>query len=138
MGYKALEVLDVDAENCVSEFIDREGDEDRIKSSFDADAHDEGVNAMKQKDFRIAECLPENLEYLLIRGYERGRNEDFDAQLDSLLAFQRSGLFSLSALKRIEEFIPNAEHVEDPANSEVSCGEEHTNGLRKPIDEDIT
>jgi hypothetical protein len=62
----------------------------------------------------VADCLPESLEYLCIKGYEKGENEEFDRQADALMALYESGSSNLKSLKGITEKIPNAENVDDP------------------------
>lgn len=68
------------------------------------------------EDFNLVDCLPEGLEYLCIRGYERGRNPDVDAQVDRLLAAKETGVLNLKEVEGVEKCIPNAEHVEGPNN----------------------
>ena len=68
------------------------------------------------EDFNLVDCLPESLEYLCIRGYERGRNPDVDAQVDRLLAAKETGALNLKEFEGIEECIPNAQHVRDRNN----------------------
>jgi hypothetical protein len=41
----------------------------------------------------LAECLPDNLSYLCVRGYQRGKKSEWDAQIDALKALlHASGL----------------------------------------------
>lgn len=68
------------------------------------------------EDFNLVDCLPESLEYLCIRGYERGRNPDIDAQVDRLMAVKETGALNLKEIEGVEKCIPNAEHVEGPNN----------------------
>ncbi|GLI77788.1 hypothetical protein PoHVEF18_006082 [Penicillium ochrochloron] len=62
----------------------------------------------------FVDCLPENLENLCIRGYQRGLNENWDAQVDALLAHYKSGKSNLKSLTGIEEMIPNAVDLKEP------------------------
>jgi hypothetical protein len=82
-----------------------------------------GVNPRKEKNFKLVDCLPVNLEYLMIRGYERGERDDYDAQLDSLLALKDSGSCKLTELKGIKELIPHSDDVEDPDDNQDSLWE---------------
>lgn len=62
----------------------------------------------------LVDCLPENLENLCIRGYQRGLNDNWDAQVDALLAHYKSGKSNLKSLTGIEELIPNAVDLKEP------------------------
>jgi hypothetical protein len=62
----------------------------------------------------LVDCLPDSLEYLCIRGYEKGENEEFDRQVDALMAHFTSGLSNLKEVKGIMETIPNSENVDNP------------------------
>jgi hypothetical protein len=62
----------------------------------------------------LVDCLPDSLEYLCIRGYEKGENEEFDRQVDALMAHYESGLSNLKEIKGIMETIPNSENVDNP------------------------
>ncbi|KAJ5357165.1 hypothetical protein N7541_004323 [Penicillium brevicompactum] len=62
----------------------------------------------------LADCLPDSLEYLCIRGYEKGQSQDHDEQMDGLMNFWKSGQSQLKEIQGIEETIPNASHVSDP------------------------
>lgn len=68
----------------------------------------------KRRPFMLVDCLPENLEYLYIRGYERGLNVNWDIQMDHLFAYYKSGNSKLKVLVGIEKMIPNAEDLEEP------------------------
>ncbi|KAF4209151.1 hypothetical protein CNMCM8927_007518 [Aspergillus lentulus] len=51
-----------------------------------------GVNNEKEsKSVSLVEYLPPNLEYLCIRGYEKGKRKHNDAQMDALKALVESG-----------------------------------------------
>lgn len=71
------------------------------------------VNPARKGDFSLVDCLPENLESLCIRGYERGKRKnndnDNDIQLDALIAWQKRGTSKLKTIRGIYELIPNAE-----------------------------
>ncbi|KAJ3563207.1 hypothetical protein NPX13_g8282 [Xylaria arbuscula] len=58
--------------------------------------------------FRLAEALPKSLEYLLIRGYERGSVKEYDSQIDELLLAQETHLPALKEVHGIHELIPSA------------------------------
>ncbi|KAE8387836.1 hypothetical protein BDV23DRAFT_185973 [Aspergillus alliaceus] len=83
----------------------------------------QGVNLARRESFRLVDCLPPNLEYLLIRGYQRGECSMHDAQIDSLVASRDSGLSSLTEIHGITECIPHAEDVGDPDDDEASLWE---------------
>ncbi|KAI1133495.1 hypothetical protein F5Y10DRAFT_69 [Nemania abortiva] len=68
----------------------------------------------KEAPFRLAEALPKSLEYLLIRGYERGKVPKYDAQIDELLRSRQDRLPSLRELHGIDETIPIAVSIENP------------------------
>lgn len=68
----------------------------------------------RQRPIMLLDCLPDNLESLCIRGYQRGLNDHWDAQVDALLAHYKSGKSSLKSLTGIEELIPNAVDLEEP------------------------
>lgn len=72
----------------------------------------EDINEGKEKT--IADCLPDCLEYLCVRGYVKGENQKADEQMGALTALYQSGSSSLKELVGIEETIPSAEHVNDP------------------------
>ncbi|KGO45460.1 hypothetical protein PEX1_094440 [Penicillium expansum] len=56
----------------------------------------------------LAECLPDNLSFLCIHGYERGKNSEWDTQIDALKAFHASGSSNLIEISGIDEQIPNS------------------------------
>ncbi|CAG7917776.1 unnamed protein product [Penicillium olsonii] len=62
----------------------------------------------------VADCLPNTLEYLCVRGYEKGASEEDDEQMDALMTFYKSGQSSLKELLGIEETVPHASYVDDP------------------------
>ncbi|KAJ5972971.1 uncharacterized protein N7479_002889 [Penicillium vulpinum] len=62
----------------------------------------------------LVDCLPVGLEYLCVRGYQKGENEEHDKQMDALMVFYKSGSSQLTEVKGIDELIPNAEVVQDP------------------------
>lgn len=73
-----------------------------------------------RKPINLWEELPESLEYLCIRGYERGLYDKWDAQIDSLLKFVDSGSSRIKVIKGIEEMIPNSRDLNNPDNEEDS------------------
>ncbi|KAE8136338.1 hypothetical protein BDV38DRAFT_272161 [Aspergillus pseudotamarii] len=83
----------------------------------------QGVNLAKRERCRLADCLPPNLEYLLIRGYRKGQDEIHDAQIDSLVAWKNSGLSSLTEIQGITECIPHAEDVGNPDDEDAPLWE---------------
>jgi hypothetical protein len=69
----------------------------------------------------VADCLPDSLEYLCVRGYEKGageRGKFLDEQMNALMAFYKSGKSQLKELKGIEETVPNSDHVDNPDQDE--------------------
>lgn len=71
-------------------------------------------NNEPRQPFLLPEALPESLEYLCIRGYEKGRCKKWDAHIDALVASFVSGLSGIKEITGIEEIIPNSEDVENP------------------------
>ncbi|KAJ5319904.1 hypothetical protein PENANT_c075G02328 [Penicillium antarcticum] len=65
----------------------------------------------------VADCLPESLEYLCIRGYEKGVSEELDRQVDALMAYYESGSSNLKEIKGLVETIPNSDTVGSPDNN---------------------
>lgn len=72
----------------------------------------------KREKLNLVDCLPNGLEYLYVRGYQKGENEEHDEQMDALMTFYKSGSSQLQELKGIDELIPNAEVVRDPDNDD--------------------
>ncbi|KXG49494.1 uncharacterized protein PGRI_070750 [Penicillium griseofulvum] len=62
----------------------------------------------EKEKFILADCLPDSLHYLCVRGYERGKNSEHDAQMDALRSFYDSGLSKLREIRGIDECIPNS------------------------------
>ncbi|CAG8242237.1 unnamed protein product [Penicillium salamii] len=62
----------------------------------------------------VANCLPDTLEYLCVRGYEKGKDAEDDEQMNALMAFYKSGQSHLKELWGIEELIPHASYVDNP------------------------
>lgn len=71
-------------------------------------------NNEPKQPFLLPEALPESLEYLCIRGYEKGKCKNWDAHIDALVASFVSGSSGIKEITGIEEFIPNSEDVDDP------------------------
>jgi hypothetical protein len=69
-------------------------------------------NENESKSVSLVEYLPPKLEYLCIRGYEKGKRKHNDAQMDALKALVESGSTSLKEIHGIDECIPNAEDIE--------------------------
>ncbi|KGO48344.1 hypothetical protein PEX1_021370 [Penicillium expansum] len=72
----------------------------------------------KREKLDLVDCLPVGLEYLCVRGYQKGQKEEHDEQMDALMTFYKSGASQLKEVKGIDEFIPNAEVVKDPDNDD--------------------
>ncbi|GAQ12206.1 hypothetical protein ALT_9527 [Aspergillus lentulus] len=64
-------------------------------------------NENESKSVSLVEYLPPNLEYLCIKGYEKGKRKHNDAQMDALKALVASGSTSLKEIHGIDECIPN-------------------------------
>ncbi|KAJ5096992.1 hypothetical protein N7456_007713 [Penicillium angulare] len=77
-----------------------------------------GEGDENRKPVKLADALPESLEYLCIRGYERGLCERWDEQIDALKNLYESGLSNIKEITGIDEMIPNAEDVEWPDYAE--------------------
>ncbi|KXG50505.1 uncharacterized protein PGRI_069960 [Penicillium griseofulvum] len=78
-----------------------------------------GVNGepyKKKGKSNLVDCLPVGLEYLCVRGYQKGENEEHDEQMDALMVFYKSGKSRLEEVKGVDEVIHNAETVQDPDN----------------------
>lgn len=71
-----------------------------------------GESDDKRDMVSLAECLPDSLEYLCVRGYERGVNSEHDEQMDALMALYRSGSSNLKEVRGIEKLIPHSDDVE--------------------------
>ncbi|KOS48628.1 hypothetical protein ACN38_g323 [Penicillium nordicum] len=77
-----------------------------------------GESYKKRETLDLVACLPNGLEYLCVRGYQKGESEEHDQQMDALITFYKSGSSQLRELKGIDELIPNAEVVHDPDNDD--------------------
>ncbi|OKL58672.1 hypothetical protein UA08_06034 [Talaromyces atroroseus] len=75
-----------------------------------------GVKPTHDGSFSLVDCLPESLESLCIRGYERGKSEENDSQVDALVALQKRATSKLKTIIGIEALIPNSKHVDYPDN----------------------
>ncbi|CEJ62479.1 hypothetical protein PMG11_10976 [Penicillium brasilianum] len=60
-----------------------------------------GETDEKREPVMLPDGLPKSLEYLCIRGYERGECEKWDAHIDALVAFYKSGLSKLKEIRGI-------------------------------------
>ncbi|KAI1356184.1 hypothetical protein F5Y01DRAFT_268809 [Xylaria sp. FL0043] len=67
--------------------------------------------------FRLAEALPKSLEYLLIRGYERGKVAQYDAKIDEFLASKQDHFPVLKEVHGIDKTIPSAVSIRSPDES---------------------
>jgi hypothetical protein len=72
-----------------------------------------GTVRTKRANSMLVDSLPDSLEYLCIRGYQKGRNTFWDEQVEELVTRFESGHTALKELKGVNEMIPNAEVVED-------------------------
>ncbi|KAK5723293.1 triosephosphate isomerase [Elasticomyces elasticus] len=59
--------------------------------------------------FQLVNALPQSLEYLLIRGYTRGKVARYDEAIDELIALRADRLPALQEIHGIEECVPSAE-----------------------------
>ncbi|KAK5733982.1 triosephosphate isomerase [Elasticomyces elasticus] len=59
--------------------------------------------------FRLVEALPVSLEYLLIRGYTRGKVAKYDEAIDDLLALRAERLPVLREIHGVEQCSPSTE-----------------------------
>ncbi|CAG8416638.1 unnamed protein product [Penicillium salamii] len=75
-------------------------------------------NNEPRQPFLLPEVLPESLEYLCIRGYEKGKCKQWDTHIDALLASFASGSLGIKEITGIEEMIPNSEDVDNPDDDE--------------------
>ncbi|KAL2811886.1 hypothetical protein BJX63DRAFT_398001 [Aspergillus granulosus] len=66
-----------------------------------------------EREFRLIDHIPPNLEYLCIRGYKKGESPGRDPVIEELVEAIRSGRLELE-VAGVEEPIPNAENVDDP------------------------
>jgi len=62
-----------------------------------------GENCEAKEEFMLPDGLPENLEYLCIRGYEPGHSQTKDKHMDALLAYSESGSSKLKEIVGIDE-----------------------------------
>jgi hypothetical protein len=67
-----------------------------------------------RKPFLLPDVLPESLQYLCIRGYEKGKCKVWDTHIDALVASFVSGSSGIKEITGIEEMIPNSESVDNP------------------------
>jgi hypothetical protein len=73
-------------------------------------------NDNENKTVSLVDYLPPDLEYLCIRGYEKGKRGYQDAQIDALKALVESGSSSLKEIHGVDICIPNAEDLEYPVD----------------------
>jgi hypothetical protein len=83
---------------------------------FAAGVSGEPYKKKKKGKLSLVDCLPVGLEYLCVRGYQKGENKEHDEQMDALMAFYNSGTSQLKEVKGVDEVIYNAETVQDPDN----------------------
>ncbi|OJK03926.1 hypothetical protein ASPACDRAFT_75446 [Aspergillus aculeatus ATCC 16872] len=82
-----------------------------------------GVDSARPSDFKLVDQLPPNLEYLLIRGYERGLRKDHDEHIDGLLSLKESESSKLREIRGVDELIPHAEDVDEPDDESAALWE---------------
>lgn len=73
-----------------------------------------GMDDTKSANVMLMDCLPDSLEYLSIRGYEKGANEAHDTEVAALMARFESGSLRLKEIKGVDKIIPNGYNVENP------------------------
>ncbi|KAJ5184656.1 hypothetical protein N7491_007474 [Penicillium cf. griseofulvum] len=72
------------------------------------------IDDAKRASVRLIDCLPDSLEYLSIRGYQKGANEAHDKEVAALMVRFESGSLRLKEIKGVDEIIPNGCNVENP------------------------
>ncbi|KAJ5100547.1 hypothetical protein N7456_006599 [Penicillium angulare] len=77
-----------------------------------------GADYESGEPVKLVDRLPENLEYLCIRGYKRGESKMWDEQIDDLMSFWKEGTSNIKEIVGVEEEIPNAKDLEDIDNQE--------------------
>ncbi|KAK5626194.1 hypothetical protein RRF57_001909 [Xylaria bambusicola] len=100
----SLRKVDIDLDCCL--------DEIGYDDCDDCDDEEKKKKKRKKKKKMLAESLPKSLDYLLIRGYERGRVAQHDSPIDELLLTREARLPSLRELHGINETIPSAAPIE--------------------------
>ncbi|KAJ5726043.1 uncharacterized protein N7483_007400 [Penicillium malachiteum] len=68
----------------------------------------------ERKNVKLVDGLPDNLEFLCIRGYERGKFPSWDQEIDALIAAFNSGAINLTDIRGVDETIPPSAHVYRP------------------------
>ncbi|KAJ5190596.1 uncharacterized protein N7498_009581 [Penicillium cinerascens] len=72
------------------------------------------IDDAKRASVMLTDGMPDSLEYLSIRGFEKGANEAHDMQVAGLMARFESGSLRLKEIKGVDEIIPNGCNVENP------------------------
>jgi hypothetical protein len=72
----------------------------------------------KRSSVMLVDSLPDSLESLTIRGYQKGVNQEHDTQVAALMTRFESGSMRLKEIQGVEELIPNGEDVENPDEDE--------------------
>jgi hypothetical protein len=67
---------------------------------------------------RMVDAIPPNLEYLLIRGYEKGENTMWDNQIEEFTAKRAEMFPALKEIHGLDEPIPSAEATLDPRDED--------------------
>lgn len=72
------------------------------------------VDDAKRASVMLVDCLPDSLQYLSIRGYQKGHKPLWDTQVEALMVRFESGSLRLKEIKGVKEMIPLGFHVENP------------------------
>ncbi|PWY89216.1 hypothetical protein BO70DRAFT_359501 [Aspergillus heteromorphus CBS 117.55] len=75
------------------------------------------VKGVSGEKVMLVDRLPENLEYLCIRGYEKGANPEHDNQIDALMELVQMGSSKLKQVEGVDQLIPHGEDVDNPDNN---------------------
>ncbi|KAJ5151683.1 hypothetical protein N7492_009978 [Penicillium capsulatum] len=71
-----------------------------------------GPVSEEQRDFQLVDCLPENLEYLCILGYDKGQSRERDMHIENLMSRFKSGNTRLKEVYGVDETIPSATNID--------------------------
>lgn len=83
----------------------------------------------ERTNVKLVDELPDNLESLCIRGYERGKFPSWDIEIDALMTAFNSGATNLKDIRGVDETIPPGEHVYDPDGDRMWTLEEIGYGI---------
>ena len=73
----------------------------------------------ERTNVQLVDGIPNNLEHLCIRGYERGKFPSWDKEIDALMSAFDSGATSLKNIRGVDVTIPPSEHVHDPEDDRL-------------------